>query len=430
MRILWLLICFVGCSAYGQIKNIKISEEVDASQIPVDPVISINKKKPGNIVIVLGTGHSVYSLDTGRTWNESFIKSTLGLSGAPSLISDAKGEFYYLHRADPGALGPGNDSWLERIVCQKSEDGGKLWSDGTSIGFVPPKDQDLPSAAVHPKKQIIYATWTQYDSYGLADSNCQSNVLFSMSTNAGNKWYKPVQLSQTHGDCSAGDFSATGAMPAVALDGKIFVAWANKGYIFFDRSYDGGVTWLSNDLAIGRQEGGSTFHIPGIKKNSSRINLMIDNSDSRAHGTQYVLYSDQKSGVDDTDIWLIRTTNKGDHWTPAKRINSDEPGKHQFMPWMAVDQSNGNVYIIYYDRREHSDLGTDVYLAFSADGGNTFSERKISEKSFIPDDSNNFSAFTNISAHNGIIAAVWSRIENGRTSVWTAVMRESELKAK
>jgi hypothetical protein len=431
MRILlFLLICLAGYSVNGQFKNIKIAEESEDTRFPLDPHISVNNKKPGNIVVALGTGRSIYSLDTGKTWNESIIKSTFGLGGASSLISDAKGEFYYLHRADAGMVGQQNEAWLDRIVCQKSEDGGKVWSNGASIGLNPPKDQDRQQVAVHPRKQIIYAAWTQYDTYGLADPNCQSNILFSMSTNAGGKWDRPAQLSQTSGDCSAGDLSATGAMPAVALDGRIFVAWANKGYIFFDRSYNGGITWLSNDLAIAKQEGGWSFQVPGVKNCNGLPIIAMDNSESRTHGSLYVLYSDQKNGINDTDIWLTRTTSRGDHWTVAARINQDSPGAHQFSPWMTIDQSNGNIFIMYYDRRDHSGLDTDVYIAYSSDGGNTFHEKKVSETPFAPEESKGFDACSGISAHNGVIAAVWSRMDNGKTSVWTAVIKASQLMGK
>jgi hypothetical protein len=34
---------------------------------------------------------------------------------------------------------------------------------------------------------------------------------------------------------------------------RAFAAWANQEKIFFDRAFDGGVTWLSNDLAIAEQ---------------------------------------------------------------------------------------------------------------------------------------------------------------------------------
>jgi hypothetical protein len=109
------------------------------------------------------------------------------------------------------------------------------------------------------------------------------------------------------------------------------------------------------------------------------------------------------------------------------RLNKDDKGKHQFLPWMAVDQVTGYIYIVYYDRRAYDDLQTDVYLAYSIDGGSSFKEVKISETPFIPSDNKFFGDYTNISAHNGIITPIWTRMDNGRTSVYTAVIKQEDL---
>jgi hypothetical protein len=85
---------------------------------------------------------------------------------------------------------------------------------------------------------------------------------------------------------------------------------------------------------------------------------------------------------------------------------------------------------VYYDRRAYDDLQTDVYLAYSMDGGGTFKETKISESPFIPTDTKFFGDYTNIAAHKGVIAPIWTRMDDGRTSVYTAVIKEEELVKK
>ncbi|MGC4020634.1 MAG: hypothetical protein QM734_01155 [Cyclobacteriaceae bacterium] len=97
------------------------------------------------------------------------------------------------------------------------------------------------------------------------------------------------------------------------------------------------------------------------------------------------------------------------------------------MPWMTIDQTNGHVYIIYYDRRNYDDNRTDVYLSYSVDGGNTFDEIQISESPFVPDPTKFLGDYTNIDAHAGIIAPVWTRMDNGRTSVWTSIIKDADL---
>src|SRR5690606_5048684 len=134
-------------------------------------------------------------------------------------------------------------------------------------------------------------------------------------------------------------------------------------------------------------------------------------SDSPHKGTLYINWADQKNGEDDTDIWLIKSTDGGETWSEPKRVNDDEPGKHQFFTWLTVDQSTGYLYTVFFDRRNHNDHGTDVYMAYSRDGGETFTNVKISENPFYPDADMFFGDYNNIAAVNGEIRPVWPRMD-------------------
>jgi hypothetical protein len=419
------LILWISVSA--QHKNIMLAEQKDGVYPPLEPSIAINKKDPNNIVAGIVLDRSVYTKDGGLTWQESILKSPFGVYGDPAVISDSKGSIYFFHLADPSTKGRSNDAWLDRIVCQKSDDGGTTWTSVSSIGNNPPKDQDKQWPAVHPKKDYVYTTWTQFDKYGSTDSTCQSNIMFSISTSGGKKWSDAVQINQVSGDCIDGDNTTEGAVPAIYLDGKIFVTWANQDKIYFDRSYDNGNMWLQNDIVIAEQPGGWEMDIPGLSRSNGMPVLMIDNSPSRYHGSLYVVWADQRNGNDDTDIWFMRSANRGDNWTTPMRINKDEAGKHQFLPWLAVDQATGFLYVVYYDRRNYDDLQTDVYLAYSTDGGSSFMESKVSESPFVPTEAKFFGDYNNISAHKGVIAPIWTRMDNGKTSVWTAVLKDTDL---
>ncbi len=420
----------IQLTAFGQFKNIKLAEQVEGVYPPVEPSITINRKNPKNIVAGVVLDRAFYTMDGGVTWSESKLESPYGVFGDPALVSDVKGHIYYFHLADPSKQGRSSDEWLDRIVCQKSTDGGKTWNTGASIGNNPPKDQDKPWPTVHPRKQYVYTTWTQFDKYGLDDPNCHSNILFSMSTNEGKKWSKPLQINQNPGDCIDDDNTTEGAVPAVDNLGRVFVTWSSHGNIYFDRSFDGGTTWLNNDLLIAKQEGGWSMDIPGLDRSNGMPVLVVDNSKGRLRNSLYLVWADQRNGKDDTDIWFMRSTNSGDMWTQPLRINLDEKGKQQFLPWMAVDEGTGYIYILYYDRRAYDDLQTDVYLAYSTDGGNTFKEKKISESPFTPTDTKFFGDYMNISAHHGIIATIWTRMDDGKTSVYTSVFKDEDLLKK
>jgi len=421
------LFFFVPCCTFSQFKNIKLAEQLeDGRYPPVEPSIAINKSNPQNIVAGIVLDRVVTTTDGGSTWMDSKLNSPFGVYGDPAVISNSKGNFFYFHLADPSGKGQSEDAWLDRIVCQESLDGGKSWTEGISIGNNPPADQDKPWPAVHPKKSFMCVTWTQFDKYGSKDPNCQSNIFFSKSNN-GSKWSIPVQLNEFSGDCLDKDDTAEGAVPTIGTDGKIYVAWANRGSIYFDRSFDDGKTWLQNDLLVAKQEGGWDLDIPGVDRCNGLPVLLIDNSATRYHGTLYLLWADQKNGKGDTDIWLIRSLNRGDQWSKPVRVNKDDSRTHQFLPWITVDPTNGHVYIVYYDRRNYNDNQTDVYLSYSYDGGNNFKEVKISESAFTPDAGGFFGDYTNIDAYGGVIVPIWTRMDNGKTSVWTTVIKDGEL---
>lgn len=411
---------------FGQFKNIMLDEQSGDQTFVCEPTIAINPRHPNNIVAGSVPDNIYFTKNGGETWKKGKLTSPLGVHGAPALISDSKGNFFYFHLSGPEAGKGENDNGKpDRIVVQSSEDGGETWSPGESIGLNPPKALDKEWPAVDTKGNL-YVAWTQFDKYGDADPGCSSNILFSMSKN-GKKWSQPAQISQLPGNCIDDGNTAAGAVPAATFDGKVFVAWSNQGKIFLDRSFNGGDLWLTNDILVTEQKGGWDFKIPGHDRCNGKPVLMTDNSKSPYRGSLYIVWADQRNGEEDTDIWFTRSHNYGDNWSSPERINNDGKGKHQYLPWMTVDHETGYLYIVYYDRRNYDDNQTDVYMAYSTDGGVSFKNIRISEKPFTPSEDQHFGDYNNISAHKGMITPVWTSMEEGRTRVWTAIIRQEDL---
>jgi hypothetical protein len=405
-------------------RNIKIADSIPQSMPPCEPSITVSEKDPNNIVAGVVLDRAISTKDGGQTWNQTKLTSQWGVFGDPTLISDPQGNFYFLHLTTRKA------AHLDRIVCQKSVDGGRSWSDGASIGNNPPTQQDKQWAACHPTKPYIYATWTQFDKYAEKDPHFHSNIMFSASTDSGETWSKGTRINEISGECLDDSGTTEGAVPAVDRAGRVFVTWSNQGVIWFQRTLDGGKTWLKHDIAIAKQYGGWDMAIPGLGRSNGMPVLMVDNSKGPHQGNLYVVFADKRNGENDSDIFVIRSTDHGDTWTSPKRINQDAPGKQQFLPWLAVDQSTGYLYVVYYDRRAYSDLQTDVYVAYSTDGGDSFTESRISESPFVPTEKRFFGDYNNISAAKGIIAPVWTRMDEGKTTVWTAVIKQSDLTSR
>ena len=137
--------------------------------------------------------------------------------GDPCVVASNTGDFYFLHLSDPEGMGWRSDALLDRIVCQRSKNGGKSWSRGGGMGLTPPKDQDKEWAAVSPDGSRIHACWTQFDKYGSQEPGDSTVILCSHSDAKGKRWSDPVRVSDQAGDCLDGDNTAEGAVPALSL---------------------------------------------------------------------------------------------------------------------------------------------------------------------------------------------------------------------
>ena len=417
-------VLLLACStSFAQLKNIKLDEATSIHE-RYEPSIAINKKNPVNIVGAFTSDNIYYTLDGGVTWKTQKLNSSHSVGGNPVLVSDDKGDIYAFHLSGPSGEGAKNEKSFDQILTHISRDGGKTWEEGAGIGTNAPKDQCKLSATVDSKGNV-WVAWSQFDKFQSEDENCQSNILLSSSSN-GKKWSKPLQISQTPGNCKDDDNSAEGAMAAIGVDGKAFVAWSNQNKIFLDRSFNGGGLWLTNDIAVGQQPGGWDMNIPGHDRCNGLPTLAINQTKSPSQGSLYLAWADQRNGENDTDVWFMRSTNFGDNWTNPVKLGDDKNKRHQYLPRMTVDQTTGFIYVIYFDRDNYEDNQTDVFLAYSTDGGSSFKNIKVSEEPFTPTGSTLIS-YNNISAHKGIIVPIWTRIDDGKVSVWTSIIKQSEI---
>lgn len=404
----------MNINTVAQHPNIFISNE----NLPEEPTIVMNPENTNELVAGANIINYYYSSDGGEGWELGTLTSSYGVWGDPCVIVDTAGHYYFFHLSNP----PSPGVWIDRIVCQKSTDAGQTWSNGTYIGLNGTKAQDKEWATVDRQNNNIYVTWTQFDEYGSLNPMDSTLILFSRSTDGGQTWIDPLRLSEVGGDCIDSDNTVEGAVPAVGPNGEIYVSWAGPLGIVFDSSTDQGNTWLDNDIFVSALPGGWDFDIPGISRCNGFPVTVCDTGNSPYSGTIYINWSDQRNGTDDTDIWLIKSNDGGISWGEPIRVNDDLPGKHQFFTWMTIDQTNGYLYFVFYDRRNYDDDRTDVYMAVSKDGGETFINFRISETSFLPYASVFFGDYTNITAHNDVIRPIWTRLDGLDLSIWTALI--------
>ncbi|MGE5354225.1 MAG: T9SS type A sorting domain-containing protein, partial [Acidobacteriota bacterium] len=373
-----------------------------------------------------------YSFDGGKSWSEGRLTSTYGVWGDPSLTFDAQGSLYFAHLSAP----PANIGfWIDRIVVNKSTDGGKNWDQGIGIGYNPPrKNQDkewITSDWTNSKfRNNLYMSWTQFDKYGSTLPTDSSRILFSRSTNGGQTWSTPIVISDSSGDCRDSSNTVEGAVPAVGPNGEVYISWSGPSGIKFDKSLDGGLTF-GTDVYAAMQPGGWDFQVRGISRCNGMPVTLCDISNSKYKGNIYINWSDQRMGFGNTDVFFIRSTDGGKTWSKTMKVNGSNPmDRDQFFTWAAVDPVRGNIYIVYYDRSQTQGTATDVFISKSTDGGETFTSTKISESSFIPDSSVFFGDYTNIAAYDGKVYPIWMRMDNRQLSIWTALIDEGPTGVK
>ncbi|MBK8701896.1 MAG: exo-alpha-sialidase [Saprospiraceae bacterium] len=388
---------------------------------PCEPSICIS---PANNDIILAGSiidNVHFSSDGGITWKNTRLKSPYGVFGDPVTLIDGTGKMFYAHLSNPKAKPYNSVEFLDRIVVQSSMDG-ILFSDGSFPEADQVKDHDKHWLGLDPATNDLLMSWTEFDKYGSKDWNDKSRILFSVSRDQGESWSKAITISQHEGDCVDDDYTTEGAVPAVGTDGTYYIVWSVDEKIYLDISHDKGKTWLTEDRLIATQPGGWAFDIPGISRSNGMPVIKVDHSKGHHRGTIYVSWSDQRNGKDDTDVWCITSKDQGKSWSKPVRVNDDKAGKQQFFSAMDVDQSTGHVFFVFYDRRNHKDELTDVYVAWSSDGGKHFSNHKISETPFAPSADVFFGDYNDISAVNGRIRPIWTRMDNGQLSVLTALI--------
>jgi len=407
---------------FAQYQNIRVDSP--SSNQPEEVSIAINPLNPNFLAAGANINHFFRSSDGGYNWQPSFLSSSFGVWGDPCVVYDELGYLYYGHLSNP----PFPGYWIDRIVIQRSTNNGVSWSDGAGIGFLSPKNQDKEWIAVDMHSNLykgnVYVCWTEFDDYGSSNPNDSSRIKFSRSTDKGLTFSNAVTISDRSGDCIDSDNTVEGAVPCVGPNGEIYVSWAGPLGLMFDKSTDGGLSW-GTDKFVSNIPGGWDFDVPGIYRCNGLPITACDTSQSPYRGNIYINWSDQRNGIDNTDIFFARSTDGGNSWSAPKKVNDDNSNRHQFFTWMTIDQTNGAIYIVFYDRRNTSGNATDVYVARSTNGGESFTNFKVSQSSFTPSASIFFGDYTNIAAFNKKVYPIWMRLDGSALSVWTAIIHDS-----
>ncbi len=425
MKKIFFFFLIVSLEIFPQITNYRITPPT--VNYAEEVVIAINPLEPQILAAGANINYSFRSTDGGVTWSYQQLSSTYGVWGDPVTLFDKSGNLYFVHLSNPD-----DGYWIDRIVVQKSTDNGVTFNDGSYTGLISPHNQDKAWIAADltnsQYKNTLYLTWTEFDSYGSTSSSDSTRILFSKSTDFAESWSEPIKINDVNGDCRDEDNTVEGAVPAVGPNGEIYVAWSGPLGIMFDKSTDGGETW-GEDIFVAEQPGGWDYGVEGLyRANGLPVTACDTSSASPYKGTIYVVWSDQRNGDTNPDVFITKSTDGGETWSEAVKVNNDETERPQFFAWLAIDQTNGNLYVTFYDRRNTTGTYTDFYLARSSDGGETWKNYCVTDNSFPTSSDVFFGDYATVAAFNGVIHPIWMETNaQNNLSVWTAVIHDEDL---
>lgn len=363
-----------------------------------------------------------YSTNGGYNWSSGPLTCSFAQPGSdPIIVVDTLGNFYYICCANWGVTGPN----LDKLLIFKSTNGGINWDGGTAFALMAPQMDDMPMACVDmsnsPYGNNIYVTWDLYDRYPSTNPLDSCYVAFCRSTDGGATFSIPVHVSRAPGTARCDNTSPEGTSVCTGPNGEVYVSWPLNQTVMFNRSTNAGDTWLANDIYVCNQVGGWT----GIGNTWPAWNYSpvaaCDISNSPYRGTIYICFADQRNGINDRDIWVVKSTNQGNNWTQPKRVNKDGAGNNQSLPWICVDRVTGYVWIVYYDTRNNAISMSNVYVARSTDGGETFQESKINNMNIY--NGYWFGDYIGLDAHNNKVRPLWTRpIYNHSAEIYTTII--------
>ena len=233
--------------------------------------------------------------------------------------------------------------------------------------------------------------------------NGASDIYYNRSTDGGTTWLNPdVRLDTT----TAG--SSNSVHPAVAhgTGQNVFVAWSDfrnsPSYrdVYLNRSQNNGTSWLSSDIRLDSGTGIDSYN----------VDIATDSL-----GGVYVVYEELLSNRS-RQVWFVRSTNNGSTWSTPVRIdhNSVSPPAIAGEPQIAVD-GNGGIFVAWRDNRCGNPA---IYFNYSLNQGATWQSNDIRLDTDTPC-SNAYSGNPRIAADSsGNVYVVWVDYRNGYADIY------------
>ncbi len=351
-----------------------------------------------------------YSLDGGETWDGSMQGAGGSNSGDPAACMNLAGRYFvgYITNGGDQGVSYSDDhgaTWHSTVVC----------TDGTSFNILDKNHLWVDDGPESPYKGNLYDAW-------MHNGGSPNQIHIARSITNGTSWEDDISISN---GTNAGSHNQ-GVNIKTGPDGQVYAAWsvydswpADEKAIGFSKSVDGGVTYSTAVRIINNIKGIRNSETSKNMRTNSFPCMTVDLSNGPRKGWIYVVWANkgfpgQNTGSD-IDCYMIRSTDEGNTWSAPIKINQDPSGlgKQHYFPWIACDQTNGELSVVFYDDRNVPSNQCETYMAYSEDGGTTWTDMKVSDVAFTPSPiplmaGGYMGDYLGIDAYNGKVYPTWT----------------------
>jgi hypothetical protein len=345
---------------------------VAAVAIVRDPT-ALSFVRDGSIVVWV-------SDDAGRTFDEPVIiargRGTDIFLDKPVLVVDKlagspfEGQAYLAYTVLGREFAPG------MIVIQRSDDGGRSWSDPVTLTA---PDVPVQGASIATGRDgQVYVAWIEHD------SRTAGRFRFRRSDDGGATFGRTVTVAEIR-------------LLPICREGRASECLPVPGWRFRT----------------------GTFSFLGA-----------DSSDGPAAGTIYAVWPEFRR--DRAGVWLARSRTDGDTWSDPILVSGDGDA---IFPNVAVSPDTGEVHVVYVGNELSPPPGTlmDLFVADAPPGGRRFRRRRVSSQSFDP----NTDPFFGEPAHfigdyigidtlpDGDFITVWTDTRTGTQAIFAGIAPRS-----
>ncbi len=296
-----------------------------------------------------------------------------------------------------------------KVNVYQSTTHGATWSAGTTISNTRGNDKELMAVDYQPASPCKDRLYVAWD-----DSN---NEKVATAATWNGTWTTYASNLDT---------ASIGTDIAVGPAGEVYDVWANTSakQINFSKSVNCGTSWSAKKTIAATFDGYDYGIIAEcVRRALIYPSIDVDRTNGPYRGRVYVAWNDftaaQNSGcvavtdANTSNIYFSYSADGGTTWSPKKIVHQDLPFTDQFNQWMRVDDADGCIHVAWQDTRNDPNRAkSDVYYTKSCDGGASFDpETRVTS---APTDEtsgangNQYGDYAGLAVRNGVIYPFWT----------------------